>query len=654
LGLNPFKTPENRKNTWRTTHFRLGGLILLRCVKKVPIVSEDQCLELGLLTRVHAISVSKMKKTRYLGLLILVVFSACRPVRLPPPLALDSSPQGVLNKLANDFISRVEQTGIELPYRPELWEWTRPGLISWREDLRSVAVPRFSELDQKTTELFTRLGGLPFFNLAFRWFLPIHELAYFLQTEFDFQGTPAQAERLANNLAVAFFMTQPGGRDKLTTLGAYIEEATKHCCQPALAQDGIDSYFDENNDLLSLDPMAYRAFCWRFLQDSLKQIDSLDFSELVRQMTGQSRLPTAVMLDAALDVGFHVAAHLLLPDVAITLFDPIYIQRVRTARKNVMIPDLLLQTQRGLLSRKLNILWQTHRLVRVPAFFHDFDKTKTAFKLLLGEVEVSKKNQHIQNRLDTHFLSQYPAFKKLSPSGQLLGQALAAVIEYEYESFYKTFHSSHRQKWDWSRRKFKKRWYAEIVPAIAALDPGRSIKQAVVVLSPALRRHGKSYRIQNSIARVATLLPENPEEMIHALLYAFHEMCHGISDRLIYELGYHPQQVSYKKGDKGKSLHILIEAAANQAMFDSLTKTNPELLESFLTTFGNLAWLGEQDLLMKHTLLAGRNLSADLLQQLQKDLENNSREGSRQIYTQGLLVPEKALVRLRKILTGNP
>ncbi|MBW1809483.1 MAG: hypothetical protein JRJ87_14905 [Deltaproteobacteria bacterium] len=521
------------------------------------------------------------------------------------------------------------------------------------DDGHAVAVPKFCELDQKTTESFARLGGRHFFNLAFRWFFPVHELASFLLIEFNFQGTPAQSERLANDLAIAFFKTQPGGLDKLTALGDYIAKAVTICCQSNLAQERIDSYFNENFDRLSLDSLAYRTFQWRFYQDSLKKIDRLDFAKLVKQMTGQSRLPTAVMLNAALDVGFHVAAHLFLPDVAITLFDPIYIQRVKTARKNTMIPDLLLQVQRGLLSKRLNILWQTHRLVRVPAIFHDFDATKTAFKLLLGEVEVSAKNQHIQNRLDTHFLPLYPAFRNLSPSGQLLGQALAAVIEYEYESFYKTFHSSHREKWDWSRRKFRTRWYAEIVPAIAALDPGRSIKQAVIVLSPALRRHGKSFRIQNGIARVAALLPENPEEMIHALLYAFHEMCHGISDQLIYELGYQAQQISYKNDDKGKKLHILIEAIANQAMFESLGKTNPEFQESFLTTFGNLAWLGEQDLLRKHTTLAGRNLSSDLLLQLQKDLESNSNEGSRQIYTQGLLVPEKALGRLRKILSDN-
>jgi hypothetical protein len=582
----------------------------------------------------------------------LALLAGCAPGRVPPPV-LDQYPvaTGELAAIRDGFVARVESQGFELPYRPMLREWTRPSLVSWRAEARSVAVPDWDKVDPKVRNMFLTCGGRRFFDLAFRWFFPVHELAHFLQSEFNWQGDHAGAERLANDLAVAFHRSRAGGAGRLDDLRAGISSCLGKFPLPAEAKPDPDGFFNSHYQKITGDPMVYGAFQWRFLLDSLDKADRLDFGDLVNRLIRQTTVPTAVMLNASLDVGFHVAAHLYLPDVAITLFDPLYTRQVKMARRQLVVPDLLIRTQRGMLSRRLNLAWHVHRLVRVPALFLDFKNTRTAFALLTGEQKPVPGNKTVRERLDKFLLPLYPELKNLSPSEEILALALTSLIEYEYESFFATFHAAYFEKWEWSRRKFRREWYREIGPAVAALGSASGIREVVIVLSPALRRHGKSYRVLGGIGRVASLLPENPDEMEHALLYAFHELCHGISDSLVLGPDARPGIVSYKQGEKGKELHLLIEAAANQTMFESLGKTNPRMQERFLARFGNLSWLTSDNRLAKHVSLAGNRIDAERLDRLIKGLRTSPLETSREIYAQGLLVSTPTLDGIRRILS---
>jgi hypothetical protein len=304
------------------------------------------------------------------------------------------------------------------------------------------------------------------------------------------------------------------------------------------------------------------------------------------------------------------------------------------------------------LSRQLTERWPVHRLVRVPALFPRFEDSRIAFDLLVGGGSIGTKRRRVQvrSRLERFLLPRYPSLRGLAGPDRDLARQLVSVIEEEYRLFWPKYHQARRAKWDEMRRRFRAAWHAEVAPAMAALNRGGQIKQIVIVLSPALKRHGKSYRVLGKIGRVATYLPREPAEMSHGLLYAFHEVCHGITDDLIFALGYRREDLSFKRGDKGARIHALIEVTANQAMFEALGKTNPKLQQRFITEFGDLKWLADPALLRERIALAGRELDERALAELQQGLLETSAETSRSIYEQGLLVPPKALEALRSIL----
>ena len=557
-----------------------------------------------------------------------------------------------LDRARDEFVRRVEALGYELPYTPEMRVWTRKSVISWREEARAVAIPEWDQLHFKVKQLLDHWageeGGLKLFNRAFRWFFPMHELTHFLHTEFG--GAPGfcAGEREANDAAVAFRTAQ--GAAELRSFRALIAGAVVRSVELPVAE-GADSYvyFDRHYDEVGRRPEVYGAYQWRFVKDSLSRSDRLDFDRLVTGILTRNGHPTAVMMAPALDVGFHVAAHLQLPDVAITLYDPEYVERAAQAKRDMKFESSLLEGTAETLSKRLNERWQVHRLVRVPALFPDFADTRTAFRLLQGDEQPGPGNARVRARLET-LLSLYPSLGTLEGENLELARVLTGLIITEYDGFYTRWVWSNMAVWDRARRRFRDAWYREINPALGVLDPEGRIRQVVIVLSPALRRHGKSFRVVDGIGRVGALLPLDSAEEGRSLLYAFHEICHGISDDLVYAAGYDEAKLSYKQGDEGKKLHILIEHAANQAMFEALTLTNPEEAEKFLADFGSLKWLGENQLLSRHAAIAGRALDSARVQELESGLRTDPERFSRIIYREGLLLPAGTLDAMRRIV----
>jgi len=557
-----------------------------------------------------------------------------------------------LNQARDDFVRRVEALGYELPYIPEMRIWTRKSVISWREETRAVAIPEWDRLHFKVKQLLDRWageeGGLKLFNLAFRWFFPMHELTHFLQTEFG--GAPGfcASEREANDVAVAFRAEQGAG--ELPSFGGLVAGAVERAVELPVDEGGDScTYFDRHYDELRAHPEVYGAYQFRFVEESLGRSEELDFGALVTRILTRNGHPTAVMLAPELDVGFHVAAHLRLPDVAITLHDPEYVDLAAQARRRMARSSSLLESVAPSLSKRLNERWRVHRLVRVPALFPDFRDTRTAFRLLQGDEPPGPANARVRKRLET-LLTLYPSLGNLKGEELELARVLTGLIITEYDGFYSRWVWANLGAWDQARRSFREAWYREINPALGVLDPQGRIRQVVIVLSPALRRHGKSFRVVDGIGRVAARLPMDSAEQNHALLYAFHEICHGITDDLVYGAGYDKSGLSYRQGDKGKKLHTLIEHAANQAMFEALSLTNSKMEDSFLTDFGNLKWLGDNRLLSEHAAIARRNLDAGLVEELEEGLRTEPVRFSRVIYREGLLVPVGTLDALRSLI----
>jgi hypothetical protein len=192
-------------------------------------------------------------------------------------------------QLRDAFLARAAQAGLALSFVPEVREWTRPSMISWRQEARAVAMPRWEELSDGQRALLERMASPErahaLFDELFRWFLIVHELTHALQDELGaVHRDHAASERSANDVAVAFFREPPESRERLADLDALLEAARGTL--PSLAdfedEAALDRYFDAHYDELTRDPARYGAFQVRFILDSLRRIDALHFDETIR------------------------------------------------------------------------------------------------------------------------------------------------------------------------------------------------------------------------------------------------------------------------------------------------------------------------------------------------------------------------------------
>ena len=366
-----------------------------------------------------------------------------------------------------------------------------------------------------------------------------------------------------------------------------------------------------------------------------------------------NQIPINVICVPQRDVGFYVAAHLNLPDVAICVYNEKFINKIDKAKKQMEINNDRLNEEAPRLSKELNKYWKVHRLVRVPVYFNNFRDTETAYSLLLGTIKRNSTNERVYKILKTNMLSLYPFLDQFSPEEKIVAKKLINLIEYEYYHFYKKYGEQNKKSWEGQATNFKDAWVKEYDPAIRALNSQNSIIEIEIILSPALQRHGKSFRVINGIGRVATLLPGNNEEMQRGLQNAYHEMCHGISDKIVYrEMNLKKSDMSFKGDEKGSEIHSIIENAADQAMYLGLKTSNPEMLEYFFNDgmYGDLSWIVRKDAFAPNLKLVGRVVSEKEISNLLAEMKTEPVKTSEYIYAKGLLVNKKVLDQLKRIV----
>ncbi|MBI5631767.1 MAG: hypothetical protein HY921_12890 [Elusimicrobia bacterium] len=187
--------------------------------------------------------------------------------------------------LLKRFLEKAGQLGHRLPLDPTVCEWTRPSIISWRQERGCVAVSTWNKLPVSTKKLLTKwakdgkTSGQEFFSMLFRWLFVPHELAHAFQTASRVDPGHAASERQANDAAVAFLMTEPEGPGRLTELESLLQTASKQWPPIPADPQEADSYFNKNYDELTKDPARYGAYQLRYLLDSLARRNSLRFEE---------------------------------------------------------------------------------------------------------------------------------------------------------------------------------------------------------------------------------------------------------------------------------------------------------------------------------------------------------------------------------------
>lgn len=218
---------------------------------------------------------------------LVALLAACTriPARTTAPAERLGPPDGdhaTIERTRDRFMQSAARAGLTLRFVPEIREWTRPSLISWREEAHAVAIPRWQELGDGAKRSLDQIAGSRpaaemLFAWLFRWFFVPHELTHAFQTNLGGFDDHAVGERLANDVAVAFYMEEPGGPARLAELAAMVESLLTRL--PPIPADG-DAYFNAHYDELGTDPVLYGSFQLRFVHDSLLRRHELRFVEL--------------------------------------------------------------------------------------------------------------------------------------------------------------------------------------------------------------------------------------------------------------------------------------------------------------------------------------------------------------------------------------
>ena len=379
--------------------------------------------------------------------------------------------------------------------------------------------------------------------------------------------------------------------------------------------------------------------------------------EKPKKNKGNNQIPINVLCEPQRDVGFYVAAHLNLPDVAICLYDKKYITTMKKLHNKFGIDDNRLEKEAPALSKELTKYWKVHRLVRVPVYFENFKDTEIAFDLLLGKEKVDSSNKHVWVVLENNLLILYPYLNKFSGKEKVIADKLVNLIEYEYHHFYKKYFEKNSNLFRKEANTFKNAWLKEYEPALRLLNSNKhAIKEIQIILSPALQAHGKSFRVIDGIGRVATLLPENNEELQRGLINAYHEMCHGISDKIVYkEMKLDRNKMSFKGDEKGSEIHSLIENAANQTMYLGLKYGNPKRLKYFFESsdYGNLTWMVKYNTFNSSFKLVRRNISKEEIARIAKEMKSDPVKTSKYIFKKGLLVNPNVYSKLKLLVKST-
>ena len=200
-----------------------------------------------------------------------------------PHAAPDAPPHDVaaIDQLRDAFLARAHKAGRTLPFTPEMREWTRPTMMSWRAEAHAVAVPKWEELSPEQRALLERMAGdscppEKLFAWLFRWYLVPHELTHALQDQTHTSMSHFAGEQLANDVATAFLMEQPDGPRRLAALAQLLDAAATRLPPPG----GPDA-FEQRYASLPLE--QYGAYQVSFIRKSLARRQQLAFDHLLQR-----------------------------------------------------------------------------------------------------------------------------------------------------------------------------------------------------------------------------------------------------------------------------------------------------------------------------------------------------------------------------------
>lgn len=199
-----------------------------------------------------------------------------------------------LRLAAQDIVDRfsvqVEGLGVDLGVPPTVVVDTSAVLIYYNPSFKRIGVPFWEAVDAERKVVFSVFaGGDPeagevLFRASFNKFLVAHEAGHWLQhwgEMLEFRGNLFAGEAHANQVAVAFWMTQPGGEAFLEALEPMFQVAVDQLPDPTPPGEDPVEFFNRNYVELGPDPMRYGYYQFRMMLDAVQQRSTLTLDGLI-------------------------------------------------------------------------------------------------------------------------------------------------------------------------------------------------------------------------------------------------------------------------------------------------------------------------------------------------------------------------------------
>ena len=202
----------------------------------------------------------------------------------------NSSLESIIS-IRDQYMAIAKDEGLELGFVPEIREWTRPSLMSWRAEAKAVAVPKWEELSKEQRALITEMAGSSdkaerLFLLLFRWFLVPHELTHAYQDQRSTKLRPSENERFANDMATAFFSRSQENSSSLAEFQKLMKTAATNL-KKSSNEKLSDNFFNEYYQQFPKENMRlYARYQVDFILDSLRRQKSLRVNRLFKNLKG--------------------------------------------------------------------------------------------------------------------------------------------------------------------------------------------------------------------------------------------------------------------------------------------------------------------------------------------------------------------------------
>ena len=186
---------------------------------------------------------------------------------------------------AGAALSAFKAPSVVIEFTPEL-SWISDDANTIHSVAWSQCPPDFQGLIASWLGASSPMPASHFFSEVFNAFLVPHELAHFADVKRGYRGDRAkffEGEVYANRVAVAFWLGEPGGRERMEKLMQTVAIVASHLPNPLpTGQDKI-AYFNANYEALGSNPPAYGWFQFRMFLDAWELRDEKDFKALIER-----------------------------------------------------------------------------------------------------------------------------------------------------------------------------------------------------------------------------------------------------------------------------------------------------------------------------------------------------------------------------------